>query len=76
MPGEMLPTVLLAIRPRQQGQKHSTTAAAGMLASRLRRGSPAVVGRVERGRLLLDPRTVLPEQDEGLVLALKNTVEG
>jgi L-seryl-tRNA(Ser) seleniumtransferase len=28
------------------------------LAERLRRGEPALLGRIERGRLLLDPRTL------------------
>ncbi len=40
------------------------------LAACLRRGSPPIVGRVEDGRLLLDPRTVLPEQDAAVALAL------
>jgi L-seryl-tRNA(Ser) seleniumtransferase len=37
----------------------------------LRRGRPAVVGRVEHDRLLLDLRTVPPEQDEELVAAVR-----
>ncbi|HEY6312105.1 MAG TPA: L-seryl-tRNA(Sec) selenium transferase [Streptosporangiaceae bacterium] len=48
-----------------------------LLAVPLRRGEwvlrgelPAVVGRLEAGRLLLDLRSVLPEQDEPLVAAL------
>ena len=39
-------------------------------APRLRLGEPAVVGRVERGRCLLDLRTVEPEEDERLVEAV------
>jgi L-seryl-tRNA(Ser) seleniumtransferase len=35
-------------------------------ATRLRAGEPPVVARIEDGRLILDPRTVLPEQEEGL----------
>ena len=40
------------------------------LAVPLRRGAPAVVGRLEGGRLLLDLRSLLPEQDEPLVAAI------
>lgn len=37
---------------------------------KLRTGSPPVVGRVERGRCLLDLRTVAPEEDELLAAAV------
>ena len=40
------------------------------LAVPLRCGALAVVGRLEAGRLLLDLRSVLPEQDEPLVAAI------
>ena len=40
-------------------------------AAPLRTGSPAVVGRVESGRCLLDLRTVSPEDDEAVVLAVQ-----
>jgi L-seryl-tRNA(Ser) seleniumtransferase len=43
----------------------------GGLAAPLRAGDPAVVGRVERGALLLDLRSVPPEQDHLLVLAVQ-----
>jgi L-seryl-tRNA(Ser) seleniumtransferase len=36
------------------------------VSARLRAGEPPVVARIEDGRLVLDPRTVLPEQEEGL----------
>jgi L-seryl-tRNA(Ser) seleniumtransferase len=36
----------------------------------LRGELPAVMGRLEAGRLLLDLRSVLPEQDEPLVAAI------
>ena len=49
--------------------------AAGMsadeIASRLRAGSPPIVGRVENDRLLLDLRSVLPDEDAILERALK-----
>jgi len=40
------------------------------LATPLRRGEPAVVGRLEAGRLLLDLRSVAPADDEALVNAV------
>ncbi len=40
------------------------------IARRLRMGRPAIVGRVERGRLILDLRTVFPEEDAQVRAAL------
>jgi len=40
------------------------------ISARLRAGDPAVVGRVQEGRLLLDARTVLPGEDEALIAAV------
>jgi L-seryl-tRNA(Ser) seleniumtransferase len=37
------------------------------LAKQLRNGKPAVFGRVQDGRLLLDLRTVMPEDDKSLL---------
>jgi L-seryl-tRNA(Ser) seleniumtransferase len=36
------------------------------LAARLRTADPPVIGRIDEGHLLLDLRTVLPEQDYAL----------
>jgi L-seryl-tRNA(Ser) seleniumtransferase len=41
------------------------------LAAKLRSGSPPVVGRVEDGKVLLDLRSVMPEEDGILERALK-----
>jgi L-seryl-tRNA(Ser) seleniumtransferase len=41
------------------------------LATPLRTGEPAVVGRLESGRLLLDLRSVPPESDESIVQAVR-----
>jgi L-seryl-tRNA(Ser) seleniumtransferase len=57
-----VPTMLLAI--------DDPSGDAGKLEARLRRGDPPIVARVQDGRLLLDLRTVLPEQDEVLSRAL------
>jgi L-seryl-tRNA(Ser) seleniumtransferase len=40
------------------------------IAERLRTGAPPVVGRLERGFVIIDLRAVLPEQDESLIDAL------
>ncbi|MFF0525385.1 L-seryl-tRNA(Sec) selenium transferase [Actinomadura nitritigenes] len=45
-------------------------------AARLRRGSPAVMGRVEDGRCLLDLRAVPPGQDEAVARAVLSATEG
>ncbi|TFH27133.1 MAG: L-seryl-tRNA(Sec) selenium transferase, partial [Myxococcales bacterium] len=45
------------------------------LARRLRTGTPAVVGRLQGGCVLVDMRAVLPRQDEDLVVALAATFE-
>lgn len=64
LPGETLPTALCVITLRDgQGEAEEI----GELARRLRTGEPAVVGRVSRDQLLLDPRTVLPEEDTELL---------
>jgi L-seryl-tRNA(Ser) seleniumtransferase len=44
------------------------------LAQRLRQNDPPVVGRIEHGRLLLDPRTVQPSEDEAVLAALKTAL--
>ncbi len=66
LPGETLPTWVVALKPAQGA---SWTLAS--LAEQLRRQEPAVVGRIEDGRLLLDPRTVFPREDEALVLSVQ-----
>ena len=64
LPGETLPTrVLLA--PRRIGAAEAAAA--------LRKQRPAVVGRIERDRLVLDLRTVLPEEDTTLIEVLRTT---
>lgn len=55
-PGAVLPTTLVALDPGAMG--------ANSLALQLRLSEPAVVGRVEAERVLLDPRTVHPSEYE------------
>ncbi len=57
LPGETLPTVLLALAlPRPDSA-----------AAALRRGDPPVICRIQNERLLVDMRTVLPEQEQALL---------
>jgi L-seryl-tRNA(Ser) seleniumtransferase len=56
LPGETLPTRLVAL----------DVASPDVVAARLRAGEPPVIARIEDDRLVLDPRTVLPEQDAAL----------
>ncbi|MCH8346858.1 MAG: hypothetical protein IIC87_08045, partial [Chloroflexi bacterium] len=44
--------------------------------SRLRQASPPVLARIERERLVLDPRTVAPSEDQAVVRALREAVSG
>jgi L-seryl-tRNA(Ser) seleniumtransferase len=46
------------------------------LAAALRAGEPPVMGRIHEGRLLLDARTVLPDEDEALLAAVAAAVGG
>lgn len=64
LPGETLPTALLAL--------HATdfTLSLAEIAQRLRHWSTPIVPRISRDTLLLNPRTVLPEQDSTLLHAL------
>jgi len=62
LPGETLPTKLIAI----------TSESPDDLARRLRLGEPAVIARIQADTVVLDPRTVLPEQDEALLSAVQN----
>jgi L-seryl-tRNA(Ser) seleniumtransferase len=62
-PGLPIPTRLLVLRPK--GCDAATLEAA------LRSGRPPVIGRVEQELVLLDLRTVQPEEDQRLAAALR-----
>lgn len=66
LPDVTVPTWLLALPPGD----------ADALAARLRAGDPPVVGRIEEGRVVLDPRTVMPWEDEPLVRRVRETLRG
>ena len=61
-PSATLPTALLAVTHQSVN--------ADALAARLRSVEPPIVARIEEGRVLLDLRTVFPEQDEAIAQAL------
>ncbi len=61
LPEVTLPTFVLAL---PGGDPHA-------LLARLRRCDPPVVARIEEDRVVLDPRTVLPGEDEALVRGVR-----
>lgn len=61
LPGETLPTYALAL---EEDNPQRFLAA-------LRQGSPAVIARVQDDQVLLDPRTVLPGQEDGFLHTLQ-----
>ena len=61
LPGETLPTYLLALSPRSLKR----------FLVRLRTGDTPVVGRVFEDQVVFDARTVLPSQDNELLRAIQ-----
>lgn len=66
LPGETLPTTLLTIKLSNLDE----------FVARLRDHSPPVICRIQNDLVLVDPRTVLVEQDDTLVDALIQTGHG
>ncbi len=65
LPGESIPTLLLELKVRS----------AQKFLSALRRNNPPIIARTENDIVLLDPRTVLPEQEGALLVGLKNLLK-
>jgi L-seryl-tRNA(Ser) seleniumtransferase len=65
-PSSVLPTRVLALT--------CEGLSADELAARLRGSEPPIIARVEEGRVLLDLRTVFPEQDAAVAAALRRIV--
>ena len=64
LPGSTLPTMLLALECE----------AVDSITAKLRQAQPPVIARIAEGRVLIDPRTVLPEQDADLLHVLKSVL--
>jgi L-seryl-tRNA(Ser) seleniumtransferase len=64
-PGSTLPTRVLAVK--------SASHNADELCAQLRQWETPIIARVEEGRVLLDLRTVEPEQEEAIIAALEST---
>lgn len=66
LPLTELPGFALAVAP-----SHISTEA---LASRLRRGRTLVVGRIQEDRLILNPRTIAPEEEGPMIAAVTSAL--
>ncbi len=62
LPGQTIPTSVLAIQP---------AGSVDSFAACLRKSPIAVVARIENDRVLLDPRTVMNDQDHAVIEAIK-----
>ena len=69
LPGETLPSWALSLRC--EGIPGGPEA----IMDQLRRADPPVVARIEEDLVLLDPRTVLPQEEEALLTAVKTALE-
>lgn len=64
LPGEVFPTFLLSL----------TVESPERFLKQLRAQNPPIIARAANDKVLLDPRTVLPEQEGALLVGLKNTL--
>jgi L-seryl-tRNA(Ser) seleniumtransferase len=65
LPGESFPTFLLSL----------TVESPDGFLKRLRAQNPPIIARTTNDKVLLDPRTVLPEQEGALLVGLKNVFQ-
>ena len=68
LPGKTLPTWLVSL------DTSGYPGGADALAAALRRAGTPVIARIEDDRVLLDPRTVLPDEEKGLVGAVREVL--
>lgn len=66
LPDVAVPTVVIAVWAKNLSE--------GELATRLRTGQPAVVGRIQDGKFLLDLRTVFDRQEDDLLGAIAQAI--
>ena len=65
LPDESTPTFLLELQVKS----------AEKFLRALRKNNPPIIARTENNKILLDPRTVLPEQEGALLVGLKNLLK-
>jgi L-seryl-tRNA(Ser) seleniumtransferase len=65
LPGESFKTYLLALDVKSPDRA----------LKRLREQNPPIIARTEDNRIVLDPRTILPEQEGALIVGLKNALK-
>ncbi|MCC6147167.1 MAG: L-seryl-tRNA(Sec) selenium transferase [Anaerolineaceae bacterium] len=66
LPGDTLSTYLLALKVQQPNR----------FLKRLRLANPPIIARVQDDRVVLDPRTLLPDQDGAFLVGVKNALKG
>ena len=64
LPGESLPTFLLALNVNSPDK----------FLKKLRQQNPAIIARTENDLILIDPRTVLPDEEGALFVGLQNVI--
>jgi L-seryl-tRNA(Ser) seleniumtransferase len=64
LPGESMPTYLLSLAVKSPDK----------FLKKLREQNPPIVARTDNNQILLDPRTVLPEQEGALMVGVKNAL--
>ncbi|HCK65380.1 MAG TPA: L-seryl-tRNA(Sec) selenium transferase [Anaerolineae bacterium] len=65
LPDESVPTFLLSLNVKSPDK----------FLKALRKNNPPIIARTENDKILLDPRTVLPEQEGALLVGLKNLLK-
>ncbi|NOT05577.1 MAG: L-seryl-tRNA(Sec) selenium transferase [Anaerolineales bacterium] len=65
LPGESFKTYLLSLEVKSPDK----------FLKKLRKQHPPIIARTENDKVLLDPRTVLPEQEGALLVGLKNALK-
>lgn len=65
LPGETLPTRAVAL----------TVASPDAFAARLRAHVPPIIARIEEGRVVFDPRTVLPHEEDALLAGIARVAQ-
>jgi L-seryl-tRNA(Ser) seleniumtransferase len=65
LPDESIPTFLLSLEVKSVEK----------FLKALRKNNPPIIARTEQDKILLDPRTVLPEQEGALLVGLKNLLK-